>query len=286
MGKGGHHFLGGFEVKFVRGKTHPARIIHGLARLDAKENLVGLGVHTIQIMAIICRDQGKSKVAGQAQKSPVRPLLFRQGVFLKLQKVTSGEDIGILLGRGPCVIHPAALAKGSHLPFQTGGQGNKAGGIFTQNLFIDAGTVIETLLIAYGNKPAQVPVSLEILAQQDKMARGIANTPCLLGKTGFRRQVHLATNQGFYTSGLALQIELDGAEHVAMVGKGNSRHPVLASLLYQIADADCAVQEGILCVDMKMNKIRDFHIARGYNDGSLNCARLPVDKSQFGESMS
>ena len=51
-----------------------------------------------------------------------------------------------------------------------------------------------------------------------------------------------------------LGVKLQGTEHGAVVGDGHGLHPVSLGLLEQRIDADRAVEQAVLGVDMQMNK--------------------------------
>ena len=55
------HFVCRFDIKFIGLELHAVRILHGLARLDAEQNGLHLGVFLAQIVGVVgCRQDRKS----------------------------------------------------------------------------------------------------------------------------------------------------------------------------------------------------------------------------------
>lgn len=51
-------------------------------------------------------------------------------------------------------------------------------------------------------------------------------------------------------------VELDRAEHVAVVGEGAGLHAQAADALHQVVDLASAVKEGVVAVDVEMHEVR------------------------------
>ena len=56
-----------------------------------------------------------------------------------------------------------------------------------------------------------------------------------------------------------LFIEVNYAEHIAMVGNGNCRHREFSGLFKKLLQTDHAVKQAVLSVNMKMDKIGVLH---------------------------
>src|SRR4051794_11615350 len=59
---------------------------------------------------------------------------------------------------------------------------------------------------------------------------------------------------------LALVIELDGPVHTAVVGDGDRIHAEIFRPLHQLIDAAGAVQQGVMRVDVQVNKTGSRHL--------------------------
>ena len=79
------------------------------------------------------------------------------------------------------------------------------------------------------------------------------------GKARARRHIHLGADDRLDAGGHALLVEFNGAEHGAVVGNGHRRHPVLFGLADQVREPDSAVQQRILAMKVKMDKLWLLH---------------------------
>ncbi len=86
---------------------------------------------------------------------------------------------------------------------------------------------------------------------------------CLSGiaifATTARGNIALAPQDRLDAAGEALLIELDRPEHIPVVGQGQGRHLKFLGLLYHLLQRNGAVQEAIVTVIMKMDKVGVEH---------------------------
>src|SRR5258708_34504544 len=99
-----------------------------------------------------------------------------------------------------------------------------------------------------------------------------------------RREVHLASDDRLDARGFRLLIELDRAEHVAMVGHRDRFHPRRLGVFDQRPDFVRAVEEAVLRVDVKMDETHSgpspctglaAFAARPF-PSHLSCSRAPL----------
>ncbi len=130
-----------------------------------------------------------------------------------------------------------------------------------QEFLVDARFVVEPLLEAGGDQPGKVFVPLQVLAEEDQVEIGdrLVAVAGFFGKARAGRHIHLGADDRLDPGISAFFIEFDGAEHIAVVGNGHRRHPVLPGLGEQVAEADGAVQKRILGMKMEMYKVRLVH---------------------------
>jgi len=74
------------------------------------------------------------------------------------------------------------------------------------------------------------------------------------GEAGVGRDVHLATDQRLDTRFFAFKIKLDCAEHITMVGNCHRRHVLRFGFGDQVFQADGAVQQRVLGMQVQMDK--------------------------------
>ena len=256
VGKGPRHLLRRLDVELVRRELHVGRVAHGLAGLDAEQHLVSLGILPVQVVAVVGGHQGQLQFACHLQQALVDHLLLGQGVFLQLDVITVREDLAVPAGRGHGIFHPSPAALHGHLALEAGRQGEKPPGMFLQDLPVDAGTVVEPFLEAGRGEVGEVLVPLHVPAEQDQVVGRVGDPLSLFGEAGFGGQVDLAADERLDAGLLALEVELDGAEHVAVVGDGQGRHVILLCLVDQVLDADGAVQQGVLGMEVEMDEGR------------------------------
>ena len=97
----------------------------------------------------------------------------------------------------------------------------------------------------------------------------VGKTAVLLRVPATQRHIGFAADDGFDACIVGFAVELDGPEHVAMVGHGHSRLAKRFDLLHQRLDLIGAVEEAELGVQVKMNEGRSHgRILGGQGRGS------------------
>ena len=253
--EGGGHLLRRLDVELVHRELHVGRVAHGLAGLDAEQHLVGAGILPVQVVAVVGGHQRQLQLGGHLHQALVDDVLLRDGVLLQLDIVAPGEQLAVPAGGGDGILHPAAAALHGHLALEAGRHGDQPLGAPREQFAVDAGPVVEALLVAGRGQVGQVLVALHVLAEQDQVVGRVGDALGVLGKARLRRQVELAADDRLDAGLLALQVELGGAEHVAVVGHGHRRHVQFLGLGDQVVEADGAVQQGILGVEVEVDEI-------------------------------
>ena len=78
-------------------KLHSVLIFHGLAGLDAKQDLMRLRVLAFQIVTVICGHKRNGKFVAHFDQPRIGDFLFRNAIFHDLQKkIVFAEDRLIL----------------------------------------------------------------------------------------------------------------------------------------------------------------------------------------------
>ena len=147
-----------------------------------------------------------------------------------------------------------------HFPLRASRSGDQPFRMDTQEIEVDAGPVIEPIEVCRAGQLHEVLVTGQISRQDHQVVptiRGTGNR-LLVGHPAWR-DIGLAAEDGHHPGGTALRIEFDGAEHIAVIGERQSRHPELDRALDHLADARGAVQQRVLAVVMQMNEVGVFH---------------------------
>ena len=154
------HLFRGAEVEVSRLIAHPVLVVHGLARLDAQQYIVALGVLRPQVVGVVGADQRDARLLMDAEQIPVHQL--GDTVILQFQiEVILPEDLlhgqGILLS--PVVV--AVYQPLGDLTGQTGRQGDEALAVLAQQVQIDAGLDVKALHKGLTHHVRQVPVEVD-----------------------------------------------------------------------------------------------------------------------------
>ncbi len=179
-------------------------------------------------MTVVGRHQRQRQFLGDFDQAPVDRGLFGNEVFLKFEiKPVVVEDLGHLPGSCQGLVHASGAEHYGNLPAQAGGHGDQPFIVLAQQLPVDAGTIVKTFAVTGGNQPTEIAVADEIFTEQDIMIRGLGRAPGVgLLEPAAGGDIDLAADDRFDPGGNRLGVELDGAEHVAVVGHGHRRHPV------------------------------------------------------------
>ena len=100
VGEDAGHLRRALEIELVRLELHAARGVHGLAGLDAQQDVVGPGVFGLQVVDVVGGHHGQTPAGPQFQQGLVDLELLRQVVGLDLQVEPVRKDLGVLPGAG------------------------------------------------------------------------------------------------------------------------------------------------------------------------------------------
>ena len=107
---------------------------------------------------------------------------------------------------------------------QTAGKADQPFEIFFEDFLVDAWAVIKTFEIPDTDELDQVAVTHLVLAKQHERIRGALQSVRRTLKTAFGRDINFRANDRLYPRFLAGIVELDRAEHIAVVGDGKRGH--------------------------------------------------------------
>ena len=245
----GAHLLLALQIELLALEAHAVLLVHGLARLDAHEHVLVIGVAFLQIVGVVGQHQGDARLPVKAVVAVGRQTLLPDAVVLDLQIKVLAEELaqpqGPLLRAGVVVVDQLLL----DLAGETAGEADEALGVLLQQRPVDAGLDVKAVGEGHGDQIAQIAVALLVFAQQNQM--GIVVVPAVLAVGHIPgRHIDLAADDGLDPLGPAGFIEGHGAVHHAVVGE---RHGALPQRLDAFGQGVCAagaVQEGIFAVDM------------------------------------
>jgi len=104
-------------------------------------------------------------------------------------------------------------------------------------------------------------VSCFILGKKYQVVGGLFRGPV---QAAARRDIYFAAYDRLYAGFLRGEVELDGAEHIAVVGYRQGVHLVVGSRLQQFVYPAGSVQKAVLRVQMKMDEFGMGHLCTGF----------------------
>src|SRR6476661_9218587 len=131
-------------------------------------------------------------------------------------------------------------------------------------LLVHPWLVIESFKICFTNQFDQVLIASQVSGQEDEVIVIVVCQPAvLLGMPTAERHVGFAADDGFDADLFRFAVELDGAEHVAMIGHRHGRLSEGLDLLNQRFNLIGAVEKTELGVQMQVDE-RSGHGTRFY----------------------
>ena len=73
------HLRGGLHVEVAGIEAEALRVVHGRARADAQQDVVGVGGVGVHVVQVVRRDQREVEAAGDPQQVVAEPALDRAG---------------------------------------------------------------------------------------------------------------------------------------------------------------------------------------------------------------
>ncbi len=246
------HLLGGLDEKLGAVVLEALLVVDGPTHAHAHENVVGVGLGLVDVVAVVGPHQRHTEVLTQLGQVGVDPLLSLEAIGLELQVVGPGlEDIGVLADPVSGGVHVATGDQARDVAPEAGRQSDQSLAVFAQNLSIDTRVVIEALEVPVADQALEILVADLVLGQEDDVV--IFAVGLGLGLT--IGDVGLAAEDRLHTVGLGLLVELDGAEHVAVVGHRHRLHAPFLNLAAEVRHADGTVEQRVLGVQVQMCEV-------------------------------
>jgi hypothetical protein len=262
------HLLRRLEVELLRLELEPVRVHEGRARLDAQQRRVGLGVAGLGVVQVVGGDKREVEVLGQAQQLALGLPLDGDAVVHDLgEEVLLAEDV-LELGRGAPGLGVLTQAQsGLDLPSDAAGGGDQPVGVAGEQLAVDARLEVVALHRGQRAHPEEVVHAVGGAGQQrhvrvcaaapDVLAAGRVVAPAdpgLVAPGGARGEIGLDADDGLDAVAAGLGPELVGAEDIAVVGRGDGRHPHRGRGPEQLVDARRTVQHRVLGVNVQVRE--------------------------------
>jgi hypothetical protein len=248
------HLLRGLDEELLGLVVQALVVAHRATHAHAHQHLVGVGLGLIDVVAVVGRDDRHAEIAAELRERGVDLLLQLHAVGLQLQKILPRlEDVGVLAHALARSVHVAGADEPRDVPTEAGREPDQALAVLAQHLSVDAGVVIKAVQMPVADQTLQVLVADRVLGQQhDVVVLAIA-----LGRRVTIREVGLAAEDRLDAVVLGRLVELDGPEHVAVVGHGDGLHAACLDLGAQVVHADRTIEQRVLRVQVQMREVVD-----------------------------
>jgi hypothetical protein len=253
LGEEPAHLGGTFEID-VRRVDHPVGVVRPLARADRAQAVVSLMVFLQEKMHIVRRHEADAHLRRQLDQARPHARVVALVALQLDEEPLRAKNLQVALGGLPGRFPVAARHRGRDLALETGTGADQPFLTLGENLLVDTRPVVKPVEIAGAGQLEQIPVAGEVLRQQNQMVRRIGNGGLRPVEPAARRDVGLDPDDGLDVRGPGLGIELDRAEHVAVVRDGHRVHAQLLALLEEPLERDGPVEQGILAVQMEVCK--------------------------------
>jgi hypothetical protein len=170
------------------------------------------------------------------------------------KKIVFPENILIIKGSLGGFIQVLIEDQFGNFPCQTSGSGDKAFAVLFQNGKVNPRFVVEPVQVSHGNQFHQIFITFLVFGKQYQVI--IAGFPVLNFAVGefIGGDVHLASDDGLNFIFRGFQKEFRRSEEVAVIGESNGLHVVFLSFFKQVGSFGNSVAQGIVRVDMEMDK--------------------------------
>ena len=254
IGEKVRHLLRRFEIQLVGSKLEPFGIVDRFAGLDAEQHIMGVHILLVEVVAVVARHERYREPPAHVEQALVDRVLDVDAVVLHFQKkVPLAEEFQVLLSGCVGFFQAVSSDQGRDLAVQTGAEGDQTFVMGFEYLFVDPRFVVKSLQLRRGHHAAQIAVSRYVLGQQDQVRETLVVLGRLVGQAA-RRDIAFAADDRLDTGFNGFAVEIDGAEHGAVIGEGHRFHAELGDPLQQIGDPNRAVEQAVLGVDVEMDK--------------------------------
>ena len=266
------HLLSGFEIELVCGELHAMRIAHGLAGLNAEQELLGVGILVMQVVTIVGGDEGNARFLGEAEQIPVDTYLDGQALVLDFEEeVALAEDVAEAVGIFAGLVEFFFDHAFGHGTTQTGGKGDEPFAVLAEEFIVDAGLVVEAFQETSGDEFDQIAVAFEGFAEKNEVigatSAGLEVVAVLGDGPGLLSPFEAAALGNVdFTADDRLDVALGGlieeigsGKEVAMVGDGHSGHFLPGGFVEKFGSFARAVKKTVIGVNVQVNELRVSH---------------------------
>jgi len=264
------HFLRGAQVVAVIIHAHPVRVGQHRLGLDGEQNILQAGILPLDVMGVIGGNVAGMVVITPFQEVAVDNPQFGNGMLLQFKEEVIGtKDLVIPVQLAARQVGSALDDQAGHLACQAAGGADQPFSVFRQEFVVNAGVVVIPLQLRRRGDFQQVAVACLVFRQQQQVI-GRAVQPGIPVGHAAGREVGFQPDDGadaLLDGGI---VELDHPVHGAVIGDCHRRHAQVFYPLDEPANIAEAIQQGILRMDVEVNKGHGRSTTRcGTRSGSL-----------------
>ena len=244
------HLFGSLEIELVRVEMPVIRVLERVARLDAEERLVRIGVSGGEVVDVAGRDERQLRLGSELDELGVDALLHVEASILELDVgALAPENLRQPVEVGPRVGGPVLLERLADAPRETARESDQPLRVGLQQLPVDARLRVVTLEVAERGELDQVRVALVRLGEQRQVRVAARAGVAVLG------DVDLAADDRLDPLLRGLLVEIDRAGERAVVCERDGGHLELGSPGRERWDPARPVEDRVLAVDVEMDEV-------------------------------
>ena len=254
--EGEGHLRGALQVELRGVEAEALGVFELLARPDAEQHVVGVGVVLQQVVGVVRGHEGQARALPHARERAVHPPLLLEPVLHHLEEEPAlVEDLAELAHHPQRLGLVAVAQRHPELAGEAAGEADDPPVVLLQELLVDARTVVEALGVPRGHELDEVVVALGAGGEQGQVVVGVGDPGGALVEPAPRGHVDLAAEDGRNTPVAAGVVERHRPEHVAVIGDGQRLHAEPRGLVHEGVDLAGPVEEAVLGVQVEVDEL-------------------------------
>jgi hypothetical protein len=254
------HLDRALEVELVRVHPHPRVVAAEAAGVDAQEDVLGLGILAVDVVAVAGGDRRDPQLAGDLQGRVGHLPLHLEAVVLDLDEVAVAErplePAGDLPGLGQrlALLAGGADERPAELARQTAGKADEPLTILLEQFAVDPRLEVEALEVGLRRQLEEVREAGPVAGQEREVVARVLLAAGILLEAAARGDVGLVADDRVDARGLGGLVELERPVEVAVVGDRQGVHAQFHRPRHQPVDRAGAVEQAVVAVAVEVDE--------------------------------
>ncbi len=249
----GQHLVARLEVELLRPEAEAVRVAGLGAGVDAGEDVLRAVIFLFEIVRVVGGDQRDAGFGREAAGERHHLAVFFELVVLDFEeKVAAAEDVQVFVGEAAGLFVPVGGQRFADVAFQAAGQRDEPLAVLRQQRLVDAGLVIEAFQAGGGGQADEVAIAFLGFAQQRQVVVG--SVGFVLDPAVVARDVDFAADDRVHAVLLGGEVELRGAEEIAVIGYRYRRLLQALNELHQAGNLAGAVEQRVVGVTVQVDE--------------------------------